>query len=142
MAATIIYEAKITPAPDASPEGQNLWLSPRDLHDSTGWEIKPEGICREEVCIPVPADKAASLVRTQGDESWLNLAEFGRYVGLPYASDAAGDAWSFGASPQALQSNLAGLEAPDFALPDIEGQMHSLSDYRGKKLFLLLWSSW
>ena len=29
-----------------------------------------------------------------------------------------------------------GIKAPDFALPDQNGDMHSLSDYRGKKVIL------
>ena len=32
--------------------------------------------------------------------------------------------------------------APDFSLPDINGQPHRLSDYRGKKVFLATWASW
>jgi hypothetical protein len=142
MPATIIYEARTTPAPAAQPDRDDLWLSPNDLVESTGWQIKPEGICRDEICIPVPAGKAAGLVRAQGAESWLNLGEFARYMGLPYAHDASSEVWSLGASPEALISNLAGMEAPGFTLPDIEGRMHSLSESRGKKVFLLLWSSW
>ena len=38
--------------------------------------------------------------------------------------------------------DLESLEAPDFTLPDIEGKLHSLSDYRGKKVFLATWASW
>jgi peroxiredoxin len=37
---------------------------------------------------------------------------------------------------------LTSLEAPDFALPDLDGKMHSLSDYRGKKVFVVSWASW
>ncbi|MBX9604973.1 MAG: redoxin domain-containing protein [Gammaproteobacteria bacterium] len=37
---------------------------------------------------------------------------------------------------------LCTLEAPDFTLPDIDGNLHSLSDYRGKRVFLTTWSSW
>ena len=29
-----------------------------------------------------------------------------------------------------------GTEAPDFTLPDQNGEMHSLSDYRGQKVIL------
>ena len=29
---------------------------------------------------------------------------------------------------------LTSLDAPDFSLPDLDGKMHSLSDYRGKKV--------
>ena len=34
------------------------------------------------------------------------------------------------------------LTAPDFSLPDLEGREHSLSDYRGNKVFLATWASW
>ena len=140
--ATVIYEARTNEAQGAEATLDDLWLSSADLERATGWEIKPEGICRDEMCIPVPADRAASMVQDRGDDDWLNLAEFARYMGLPYAHDASGQVWSVGASPQALQTNLAGLEAPDFTLPDIEGRSDSLRNYRGKKVFLLLWSSW
>lgn len=35
-----------------------------------------------------------------------------------------------------------GYEAPDFSLPDLEGNIHRLSDYRGKVVFLNLWTTW
>lgn len=37
---------------------------------------------------------------------------------------------------------LASLQAPDFELPDLDGKMHRLSDYRGKKVLLAAWASW
>jgi peroxiredoxin len=37
---------------------------------------------------------------------------------------------------------LSSLQAPDFKLPDINGKPHSLSDFRGKKVFLVTWASW
>ena len=35
-----------------------------------------------------------------------------------------------------------GSMAPDFTLPDLDGKLHSLSDYRGKKVVLMSWASW
>ena len=35
-----------------------------------------------------------------------------------------------------------GAEAPDFTLPDLEGREVSLSDYRGKVVFLNIWATW
>ncbi len=32
--------------------------------------------------------------------------------------------------------------APDFSLPDIDGEKHSLSDYRGKVLIVNFWATW
>ncbi|MCC7122956.1 MAG: redoxin domain-containing protein [Gammaproteobacteria bacterium] len=37
---------------------------------------------------------------------------------------------------------MMSLEAPDFTLPDLDGRLHSLSDYRGKKVFLFSWGSY
>lgn len=31
---------------------------------------------------------------------------------------------------------------PDFCLPDLDGKLHRLSDYRGKKVFLFHFASW
>lgn len=44
---------------------------------------------------------------------------------------------------QSLQRTRAGgYEAADFELPDLDGRVHKLSDYRGKVVFLNLWATW
>ncbi len=35
-----------------------------------------------------------------------------------------------------------GLPAPDFSYPGLDGKMVSLSDYRGKVVFLNIWATW
>jgi len=35
-----------------------------------------------------------------------------------------------------------GKPAPDFALADIEGKTHKLSDYRGKEVVVEIWTTW
>jgi peroxiredoxin len=35
-----------------------------------------------------------------------------------------------------------GRPAPDFALTDIEGRTHNLSDYRGKEVIVEIWRTW
>ena len=32
--------------------------------------------------------------------------------------------------------------APDFALPDREGKLVRLSDFKGKKVLIVTWASW
>ncbi len=32
--------------------------------------------------------------------------------------------------------------APDFSLPDMDGEMHSLQDYRGKVVLINFWATW
>lgn len=36
----------------------------------------------------------------------------------------------------------SGYSAPDFALPDLEGRVHRLSEYAGKVVFLNVWATW
>lgn len=37
---------------------------------------------------------------------------------------------------------VAGVPAPDFTFPDLEGNTVSLSDYRGKLVLLNIWATW
>jgi hypothetical protein len=140
--AAIIYEGQVHEVVGAESGPDALWLKSEDLERVSGWEIKPEGICRAEACIPVPEDQKGTLLRGEEPSLELNLAAFAAYLGLPQARDRSGAVWSFGAAPLSLRSNLAGLQAPDFTLPDVEGHPRSLSDFRGRKVFMLLWSSW
>ena len=49
---------------------------------------------------------------------------------------------SLGASHHDRGEALNSLEAPDFTLPDLDGNLHSLSDQRGKKILLVAYASW
>ena len=33
-----------------------LWLSAADAERATGWTLKPEGMCRGELCVKLPHD--------------------------------------------------------------------------------------
>jgi hypothetical protein len=138
--ATIVYGGTRTEAPAAQPEGDALWLGPQDLARASGWELKPEGLCRDEVCIPVPPDQSSALLRQQGNETWVNLSAFAHYLGQPYATDEG--MWYFDATAPDYRSRLLSLDAPDFTLLGYDGKTYSLSDFQGKKRMLLLWASW
>ena len=141
MVATIIYDDAVAQVESAPGETSELLLTSGELTRATGWEIKPEGICRDDVCVPLTGDTGASLIRRDSGETYLDLAGFARYNKQPYAQDESLAVWYFGA-PQSEQERLLQLEAPDFTLPDPQGQLHTLSSFRGKKVFLTLWASW
>ena len=122
----------------ASGGGDQLWLLEDDVADATGWTLKPEGLCRGPVCVPVPPGREDAFVR--GAE--VNVVAFWRHMGKPTLHDAAGETWVLGEDAGERTAQLMSLEAPDFTLPDLAGRMHSLSDYRGKKVFLSTWASW
>jgi hypothetical protein len=48
--------------------------------------------------------------------------------------------WWLGVRAGARAAQLDSLIAPEFSLPDLSGRMHTLSQYRGKKLFLVAWA--
>ena len=139
MAATIIYGEKESQVASASAEGDNLWLASDDVHRVTGWELKPEGVCRGEICVPIPPHRRDEFV--SADKSF-NLGAFAGLLGQAVVHDDTYAVWFFGEAIDARRNHLLTLEAPDFTLPDIDGKAHSLSDYRGKKVLLLSWASW
>ncbi|HVE18091.1 MAG TPA: hypothetical protein VNB52_03360 [Ilumatobacteraceae bacterium] len=96
------------------------------LEEATGWVLKPEGLCRDETCIFVPPDVHRDPAAVW---SWL---------GWPVARSSSG---VYLGEPASTRSEaLASTIAPDFTLRDIEGHEHSLSEHRGKKVFLVSWA--
>lgn len=118
-------------------DGDALWLDVRVLPGATGWELKPEGMCRGEVCVPIPPARAAEFVR----DGQFNLRAFADHLGQPVVNEPAAGAWVIGEAAGDRASRLQG-EAPDFELPDVSGALHRLSDHRGKKVLVVTWGSW
>jgi hypothetical protein len=119
-------------------DGDALWLSAPDAEAATGFVKKPEGLCKGDLCVPLPPGREAAFVR--GAE--VNVAGLWRHLGRPVARNARGDAWVLGEGARDRAAALETLEAPDFTLPDASGRMHSLSAHRGKKVLLVTWASW
>ena len=141
MPVTIVTQESLTTSARAEVDGDDLWLPFGELGPATGWELKPEGLCRGEVCVPIHGDRTELLSERDGAD-WLNFAGFARYLGQPYARDDARSAWYFGESSDAQGARLQDLAAPDFELQDLDGRTHRLSDHLGKKVLLALWASW
>lgn len=118
--------------------GDDLWLSEADLSRTTGFELKPEGLCRDDACFPLPHGREAEIAR--GGE--VNIAAFWRYRGGAVLASEARDVWLLREPASERASRMESLQAPEFTLPDASGRMHSLSDYRGRKVLLATWASW
>ena len=126
-----------TASVDALTTGDGLWLMLDALPQATGWELKPEGACLDDVCVPIPAADEARFVR----DGRFNVLALAGLLGQPAVHDAEADAWLID-EHAAASSGLTSLEAPDFELPDLDGRSHRLSDYRGRKVLLATWASW
>lgn len=105
------------------------------LEETLGWDLQPEGLCRGVVCVPV--DQSA-LVREDG----LDLGVLADALQRPLVADEKHGVAALGASHHDRGEALTSLAAPDFTLPDLDGNLHSLSDQRGKKVLLVAYASW
>jgi hypothetical protein len=121
---------------DATFDGDRVFVGAEALADVTGWRLKPEGLCREAVCVPVQDPTA--LAGRHG----VDLAAFAAALGRPLALDAAERIAALGTAAADRASALTSLEAPDFSLPDLGGRLHALSEHRGKKALLIAYASW
>ncbi len=121
---------------DATVHGDAIRVSTDALQQALGWELKPQGLCRADTCVPV-CDRVA-LVHEDG----IDLAALARLLDRPLAVEADEGIAVLGASATERASRLASMEAPDFTLPDLRGRLHSLRDQRGKKTLLIAWASW
>jgi hypothetical protein len=121
-------------------DGERLWLDPAELERAGGWEWKPEGVCRGPLCVPVPP--RADWVRGAGSGLRIDLAGLSRHMGQPVVLSPEHGVWSVGDAAADVADRLRSLEAPDFTLPDLDGHMHALAAFRGRKVFLLFWASW
>ncbi len=96
-----------------------------------GWELKPEGLCRADRCVPLPADI---------DRSALPAAVVADRLGMPILTDPNSGVSAIG--PEAGQPPLASNVLPPLTLADFEGNPFDLTQMHGRKSLLMAWASW
>jgi hypothetical protein len=109
-----------------------LELSVAQLPDRTGWELKPEGACRDDRCVPM-ADLAIEAGR-------VDMSDFARRLGMPVAYDERHNLWALG--PESGGRVLENARFPHIELRDFENEPFDLSTLRGRKVLLLAWASY
>ena len=139
--ATIIYDDRASEISAADEEAGQLWIMTSDLKRATGFALKPQGVCRDELCFPMPKSREHEFIRKSAGKSWFNLVAFAGLAQQPIAHDEGLSIWYFGLRSDQREV-LSSLKAPNFTLPDMTGKTYSLSDFRGKKVLLLTWASW
>ena len=132
---TVLYDSRAVALTrvDTNATGA-LWVLKKDLPRINGFELKPQGACRADICIPIPK----AMMR--GD--LFNLTAFADRVGQKYLADASARVWSFGEIPVVHGAYLESRMAPDVTVPDRKGKPVRLSQFRGKKVLLVTWASW
>ena len=121
---------------ELSEQSGEFSISNSVLEQATGWSLKPEGLCRDQVCVPV----RNAVALNKGNQ--INLAEFARLMKLNILIDAQRKIVALGEQAENRSASMSTLDAPDFTLPDIHRRQVSFSDYNRRKRLLLAWSSW
>jgi hypothetical protein len=133
--ATVVSDG-ITTAVDARIDGAEVFVTGPVLTAATGWTLKPEGLCRDEVCVPV-RDRAALVA---GDE--VGLGAFAAALGRSAVVDADRGVVAIGEAVGDVRRRLEALDAPDFDLPTLDGTRFRFSAIGRKKKLLVAWASW
>lgn len=139
---TVLFDDRVTEVERTLPDADDLWVMPADLPGVNGFELKPEGACLDELCVPVRQDRDSELFVRRGGEGWFNVTGLARRLQQAYAVDHDHRVWSLGQIPVTRTRFLNAAMAPDFELPNREGELVRLSDFRGKKVLVVTWASW
>jgi hypothetical protein len=133
---TVINEGVVGVVQASTTADGTILVPPADIEHTTGWQLKPEGFCRDEQCYPIRP--GSPVVGERG----VDLRALASLLERPLAVDIAERAAFVGTGATRRAEALASLKAPDFTLPDLDGRLHSLSDHRGKKVLLAAYASW
>jgi hypothetical protein len=93
----------------------------------TGWEVKPEGACKGDMCVPLP-------------EGPLDARVLSERLGMPLVADERHGLYALG--PESGARALASAQMPDLELPDRHGRPFSLRSLRGTRVVMVAWASW
>jgi hypothetical protein len=110
-----------------------LTLSPDELQQLSGWEIKAEGACKGDVCVPL-------LSGVEQSDGLVDVAAFAEQLGMPMASDEMHGLWAFG--PRTGGRVLQSATFPELALQDFNGHTYDFAGSRGRKVVMIAWASW
>ncbi len=117
-----------------------VWVSSATLPDLIGWTLRPEGLCRGDVCVPLAPGRRGELVL----DDTIDLGGVAQLLGRASVLDVEGTdpVIALALDPTARRQALDDLHAPDFRLPDLEDTVHSLSEWHGQKRLLVTFASW
>jgi hypothetical protein len=115
---------------DADTDDGRVRVSPDDFTRATGWELKPEGLCRGEMCIPA---------RGRLDPAAIDLEIAAEVLHRAFVVSIDGGVAAFAGDPM---SSGARASIDELELPDLDGNVVRMSDYAGRKRLLIAWASW
>lgn len=104
----------------------SLDVTADDFATGTGWQIKPQGACKGDVCVPLGG----------GD---FDLRVAADRLGMAIVADGPRERWALG--PESIGDRaLTTADAPELILDDIDGNEFRLSSLRGQKVLIVSWA--
>ena len=131
-----ILDGERTTTAAAATAGGSLLVDANGFAAATGWQLKPEGLCHGEVCVPTRAHPDVVV------DGRIDAAKVADLIGRSVVVDATAGVVAYGPSAGAVAEQLAQCRAPDFSLPLLDGTPFSLSAVGRKKKVLVTWASW
>ena len=105
---------------------ERLDIGAEEFQQATGWEIKPEGACKAEVCVPLP-------------DGGFDLVAAADRLGMGVVSEPGLDLWAVG--PVTLGGRaMVTVDASDLCLPDLDGDEFRITSLRGQKVLVVAWA--
>ena len=138
--ATVLYNDRIVEVARTLSAPNDLWVVPEDLTQINGFVLRSNEACLNDLCVPAKND--SDLLITRSRQRWISVTELARQIRQAFAFDSDRNVWSFGEIPATRTRFLDSAIAPDFSLPNRQGKLVSLSDFRGKKVLIVTWASW
>jgi len=130
----VLWESSTAEVPAV---GGAALVSSADFEAVSGWDLRPEGLCNGDACVPV-RDRAV-LEPTPGV---IDLAAAAAVLDRPVVVDGDAGVVAVGAARADRRRALADRQAPAFTLPDLDGVPRSLDDLSGRTTVLVTFSSW
>jgi hypothetical protein len=119
---------------------ERLDVSIAEFERGTGWAVKPEGACKDTVCVPLPA--AARLDGGSHAVPRVDARVVAERLGMPLVEADGSGLWALGPETAVTGRALTTAAAPELELPDFDGNPFRLSSLRGQKVLLVSWASW
>jgi peroxiredoxin len=133
-AATLLWEGEVG---HYSPVGRVGLIGAADLERLTGWDLRSEGLCNGDACVPVRDRR-----RAEPSAGVLDLEVVVPLLDRPLVIDASASVVSVGSTHRARRDALVARRAPDFSLPGLDGRPRSLAELRGRLTVLVTFSTW
>ncbi len=107
-------------------------IDPAEFLTGTGWEAKPEGLCKGDMCVPAPEAVTA--------DGQLDVETIAERLGMALVSDSESGVKALG--PESGGRALTTAVVPELELTDMDGNPFKLSSLHGRKVLLVAWASW